>query len=58
MFRQACFTQAQFVSIPLNATLTPVFQQILATKAEFSNCIFGLVINSGGGYCTTADGKL
>lgn len=40
---QACMTQAQFVTIPLNATLTPVFalvdSSIAAQKTTLGNCI-------------------
>eukprot|EP01035_Chromulina_nebulosa_P017817 gene17817-23427_t len=51
---QACLTQAQFVTIPLNATLAPVADQITATKNDFSNCIIGLVDSDA--YCSTEDG--
>jgi hypothetical protein len=53
---QACFTQAQFITIPLNSTLTPVFQNILDAKSAASSCILGLVTNTGGSYCATKNG--
>lgn len=53
---QACFTQAQFITIPLNTTLTPLFQNIITAKNALSSCILGLVTDTDGSKCATSDG--